>query len=137
MDRAIAVLATATLLLGSGGARADTALVYVTPKSIAGGDFRLTSRALRDNKVEFVIRRDVSKVAGPGRQAFLTDSRTSPKGLGALVRVKEQGHTLTYRFSVPTSKVADSIFTLWGHGARGEGVTFRFRLGQFWKPGGQ
>lgn len=135
MNRALAGLAAAGLFLGSMAAWADTALVHVTPQSIKGSTFRLTSKAARDNKVEFVIRRDVSKVTDPGRQAFVTDSKSDAKGHGTLVKVKEEGQTLTYRFSVPADKVADSGFTLWGNGIRGEGITFRFQLGQFWKPG--
>jgi len=135
MKRAVAGLAAACFLLGSVAACADTALVHVTPQSIKGSTFRLTGKAARDNKVEFVIRRDISEVTGPGRQAFVTDSTADTKGYGTPVKVKEEGQSLTYRFSVPIDKVADSIFTLWGNGIRGEGVTFRFQLGQFWKPG--
>ena len=134
MMRGAMGLAVAGLLLGGAAARADTILAFVTPQNIQEGTFRLKSKAARNHTVEFVIRRDVSKIDGPGRTAYLSNPTRDEKGLGTPVKLEEDGKILTYRFSVPKRQVADSVFTLWGGGKLGEGVTYRFRLGEFWKP---
>jgi hypothetical protein len=134
MKRAIAGLAAVGLLLGSTAVWAETALMYVTPQNIKGGTFRLTSKASRNNTVEFVIRRDVSKIEGPGRSAYLSNPKVDGRGLGTPVKLEEDGKVLIFPFSVPADRVADSVFTLWGGGKVGEGVTYRFRLAEFWKP---
>jgi hypothetical protein len=36
---------------------------------------------------------------------------------------------------VPADKIADNVFTLWGGGQVGQGVTYRFRLAEFRNPG--
>jgi hypothetical protein len=127
-------LAAVGLLLGGRPAQADTALMFVTPQNIQGSTFRLTHKAVRKNMVEFVIRRDIRNIDGPGRSGYLSNSKLDPKGLGTPVKLEEDDKTLTYRFSVPEEQVADSVFTLWGGGARGEGITFRFALAEFRKP---
>ena len=134
MNRAIAALAALGILMGGTAAGADTTLMFVTPENIKGGTFRLTARAARNKTVEFVIRRDISKVDGPGRRGYVSNPAVDPKGLGTPVKLEERGKVLTFRFSVPAEKVADSVFTLWGGGQVGEGVTHRFRLGEFWEP---
>lgn len=128
-------LAAVGLLLGDRPARAETALKLVTPQSIQGSTFRLTRKAVRKNMVEFVIRRDIRNIDTPGRSAFLSNPKLDQKGLGTPVKPEEGDQILTFRFSVPEEQVADSVFTLWGSGTRGEGITFRFALGEFWKPG--
>lgn len=130
MRRAVVVLGAAGLLLGGGAAGADTALVHVTPRNIEGGTFTLSSKAA-GRRVEFVIRRDVVKVDGPGRSAYLSHPGKDAKGLGRPVRLEEDGKVWTFRFSVPADEVAESVFTLWGQGRGGEGVTYRFNLGDF------
>jgi hypothetical protein len=134
MKAASAVLTLAGLLAAGTMARADTALVYVTPQSIKGSTFTLTSKPSRDNAVQFVIKRNVRGIDGPGTAAFVSHPETKGKGLGTPVKLERDGNTFTFRFSVGEDKVKDSVFTLWGHGIGGEGVTFDFRLGEFWKP---
>lgn len=134
MKQAVVGMAVAGLLLGGASARAETALVEVTPQSIQGSTFRLTSKTVRNNAVEFVIHRDVRNIEGPGRSAYLSNSETDGKGLGTPVKLEEEGKTFTFRFTVPAAKLAGSEFTLWGQGARGEGVTYRFHLAQFRRP---
>lgn len=134
MKRTVAGLVVVGLLLGSTAVWADTLLMYVTPQNIKNGTFRLTTKAGRKKTVEFVIRRDVSKIDGPGRSAYLSNPTVDGRGLGTPVKLEEDGKVLTFRFSVPADQVADSVFTLWGAGTRGEGVTYEFRLAQFWKP---
>lgn len=127
------VLATVALLLGSTAAGADTALMFVTPQNIKGGTFSLTRKAARGNTVEFVIRRDVSKIDGPGRSGYLSNPAVDGKSIGTPVKLEQDGNTLVFRFSVPANRVEGSVFTLWGRGLDGEGVTYRFRLAEFWK----
>ena len=134
MRHAVAGMAAVGLLLGCATAWADTALMFVTPQNIKRGTFRLTSRASRNHMVEFVIRRDVQNVDGPGRSGYLSNPKVDEKGLGTPVKLEQHGKILTFRFSVPEEQVADSVFTLWGNGLTGEGVTYRFALGQFWTP---
>ncbi len=120
------------LLLGCATARAETALVFVTPKNLKEHRFQLTARAGVKPTVEFVVRRDITGIDGPGRQGYLSDGDS--KSLGTPVKREEEPRkTLTLRFSLPEAKVATTQFTLWGQGARGEGITFRFRLADFWK----
>ena len=124
---------TVGLLLGCASARADTAGVYVTPKNLKENRFQLTARAGPNRTVEFVVRRDITGIEGPGRQGYLSDADS--KSLGTPVKLEEEaGKTLTFRFSLPEAKVATTRFTLWGQGIRGEGVTFQFRPADFWKP---
>ena len=134
MRRFFLGLAGAGLLLGAVPVRALTKLARVTPANIESGTFRVTSKAGRDHNVEFVIRRDIRNVEMPERGGYLSNS-VDGNGLGKRLKPETQGKTQTYRFSVPEEKVAGSVFTLWGYGAAaGEpGVTFQFRLEQFWK----
>jgi hypothetical protein len=133
--RALTAALAVGLLLGGAAARADTVLVEVTPKNLKEHRFELTARPGPDRTVEFVVRRDVRGIDGPGRQGYLSDAGS--KNLGTPVkREEEPGKTLTFRFSLPEARVATTRFTLWGQGARGEGVTYRFRPADFWKPAG-
>lgn len=135
MKRAITRMAVLGLLIGAAAARADTALMFVTPKNIQDGTFRLTSKTAKNNTVEFEIRRDIRGIDGPGRSAYLSHTTADEKGLGTPVKLEEvKDKSLTYRFSVPEEKVAGSVFTLWGNGLFGEGITYRFDLAQFRKP---
>ena len=134
MYRAITGVMAIGLLLGSTAARADTSLMYVTPQNIQDGTFRLKSKVLPNNRVEFVIRRNIRNIDGPGRSGYLSNPAVDGKGLGTPVKLEERGNTLTFRFSVPVDKVPNSVFILWGNGLFGEGVTYHFELGQFWKP---
>lgn len=124
------------LLLGVAPVRAATALADVTPQNIKSGTFRLTSKAGPDRTVEFVIRRDIHNVSLPDRAGYLSNPAVNGNTLGKRLKHEQRGKTLTYRFSVPEEEVSGSVFTLWGYGAAaGEpGVTYQFRLGQFWKP---
>jgi hypothetical protein len=126
----------AALVAGLVPARAATSLAAVTPQNIETGTFRLTSKAGRNHTVEFVVRRDIRRVELPDRSAYLANPATDGNTLGRRVKPELQGKTLTYRFSVADDKVPGSVFTLWGYGAAaGEpGVTYQFRLEQFWKP---
>lgn len=133
MKRAVAGLVVLGLLMGSTATWADTALIVVTAQNIKDGAFRLTSKAGRNKTVGFVIRRDVSKIDGPGRRAYLSNPTVDGKGLGTPVKLEEDGKVWTFRFSVPADRVAESVFTLWGRGIGGEGVTYVFHLGQFRK----
>ena len=131
--RALTVVAAVGLLLGGAAARADTALFHVTPKNLKENRFQVTAKAGLKHTVEFVVRRDVAGIDGPGRQGYLSDAES--KSLGTRVKLEETpGKTLTFRFSLPQAKVAATTFTLWGQGLRGEGVTFQFRPADFWKP---
>jgi hypothetical protein len=124
------------VFLGVVPARALTSLAPVTPQNIQSGTFRLTSRAGRDDTVEFVIRRDIHNISLPDRAGYLSNSAVDGSALGKRVQPAQRGKIQTYRFSIPAEKVAGSVFTLWGYGAAaGEpGVTYQFRLDQFWKP---
>ena len=136
--RGVGVAGTILLLgflLWSSKAWALTVLEVVTPKNINGGTFRLTARAAHHHRVEFVIRRDVRKVTDPGRSGYLSHPATDGNRLGTPLKLEEHDKTFTFRFSVPEDQVPGSVFTLWGYGEGGEGVTFEFHLGQFWKPG--
>lgn len=131
--RALTVALAAALLLGCASARADTALVYVTPKNLKKNRFQLTARAGPNLTLEFVVRRDITGIDGPGRQGYLSDPDS--KSLGTPVKLEETaGKTLTFRFSLPEAKISTTTFTVWGQGLRGEGVTFQFRPADFWKP---
>lgn len=132
MKQVAVALAAVGLLVGSRVASAETALKFMTPQNIQDSTFRLTSKTARKNTVEFVIRRDIRNIDGPGTGGYLSNPKLDEKGLGTPVKLEQNDQTLTFRFSVPERQVADSVFTLWGHGARGEGVTFRFALGEFW-----
>lgn len=134
MTRATAILTMVGWLAGSTAAWALTSLAHVTPQNLEKHRFTLTSRAGRNDTVEFVIRRDVRGISRPGKRAYLKDANTEPRSLGTPVKLEEADQRLTFRFSVPAQKVASAEFTLWGEGMVGEGVTFRFRLGEFWKP---
>lgn len=135
MRRFFLGLLGAGLLLGAVPVAAVTKLAPVTPANIKSGTFRLTAKAGRDHTVEFVIRRDIRNVELPERGGYLSNSAVDGNGLGKRLKPEVQGKTQTYRFSVPEDKVAGSVFTLWGYGAAaGEpGVTYQFRLEQFWK----
>jgi hypothetical protein len=126
-------LATIGLLFGAATVRADTALVIMTPQKLKDNAFKLTTKAARDHAVEFVITRDIKGIDGPGRAGYLWDKAAERNGLGTRVKLEERDDTLTFRFTVPEEKVASSVFTLWGQGIRGEGITFEFQLDQFRK----
>jgi len=131
--RALTMALAVGLLLGCATARADTALVSVTPKNLKENRFQLTAKAGPNLTVEFVVRRDITGIEGPGRQGYLSDADS--KSLGTPVKLEEEpGKALTFRFSLPEAKVATTKFTLWGQGVGGEGVTFRFRPADFWNP---
>ena len=136
MKRFFLALLGAGLFLGVVPARAATSLAEVTPQNIGSGTFRLTSKAGRDHTVEFVIRRDIRGISLPDRAGYLSNPAVDGNTLGQRLKPELHGKTQTYRFSVPEEKVSGSVFTLWGYGvAAGEpGVTYEFRLGQFWKP---
>jgi hypothetical protein len=133
MKRAIGILVAAGLILGSGAAWALTSLCPVTPKNLAEAKFTLSTKAGPSKSVEFVIRRDIRGIDGPGRAGYLSDRTKDPKSLGTRLKLDDDGKTLTFRFTVPEDKVATSEFTLWGQGLAGEGVTFEFKLREFWK----
>lgn len=126
--------AAAVVLLGSSAATAEPALMYITPQNMKGSTFTRESKSLRNDSVEFTIRRDVKGIDGPGRKAYLSNPDVDGKGPGALVKQTEDGNVWTFRFSAPAARLEGSIFTLWGQGQIGEGVTYRFRLSQFHKP---
>lgn len=134
MKRLVAGIVLACFLAGRTAAWALTSLAKLTPQNIEKSTFRLKAREARNDTVEFVIQRDVRNISLPGRRAFLTNSETDRKSLGTPVKLQEDGKLWTFRFSVPEEKVADSVFTLWGNGQVDEGVTYQFRLGEFWKP---
>lgn len=135
MKLAVLGLAVAGLLLAGTKARALSSLARVTPQNIKGSTFQLFSNAGQNHTVEFVIQRNVRNIEVPGKRAFLSDSETDARSLGTPIKLEESGNILTFRFSVPEAKVATSEFNLLGHGdAAGEGVTYRFQLGDFWKP---
>ena len=74
--RALTVLAAVGLLLGGAAARADTALVHVTPKNLKENRFQVTAKAGLKHTVEFVVRRDVTASTVPdGRATCPTRSR--------------------------------------------------------------
>jgi hypothetical protein len=135
MRRFFVGLLGASLFLGVVPVRALTSLAEVTPQNIESGTFRLTSRAGRDHTVEFVIRRDIRDISMPERAGYLSNPAVDGNTLGKRVKPEQKGKTQTFRFSVPEEKVSGSVFTLWGYGlAAGEpGVTYQFRLEQFWK----
>jgi hypothetical protein len=137
MARAVAGLAAAGLIMGSTAAGAESALMYVTPQNIKDGTFRVTSKASRNNTVEFVIRRDIRNIREPSRKGYLSNPAVDGSTLGTPVKLEQGGKTWRFRFSVPADRVAGSVFTLWGAGmpSLGEGVTYRFRLAEFWRPG--
>ena len=119
--------------LGIGAASADTALMLMNPENLKANKFTLESRPAKDHAVEFVVRRDVRGIDGPGTAGYLSNPKVDGKTLGTPVKLETErdGKILKFRFSVPEDRLTDSQFTLWGQGARGEGVTFRFRLADF------
>ncbi len=127
----VAGLAAAGLLWVTTAARADTALVHVTPKNLKEHGFQLSSKASGDHHVEFVIRRDVSGIKGPGSRGYVSTLAVNSRSLGTPVKLERDGTLWTFRFSVPAKEVAKRQFTLWGQGLYGEGVTFRFHMGEF------
>lgn len=133
MKRSDLLRAAGAVLLGIPPAAADTDLVHVTPQNIKGSTFTLTSKAARNDRVEFTILRDVRNIDGPGRKAYLSNPSVDGKGLGLPVTQTEDGGIWTFRFSVPGRQLEASVFTLWGQGRSGEGVTYRFRLADFHK----
>lgn len=130
MQRAVVGLIAVGLLLGGAAAHAETALMFVTPQNIKEGTFRLSSKVARNNTVQFVIRRDVSKVSGPSESGYVSEG----KAIGIPVKLEKDGKIWTFRFAVPVDRVESTLFTLWGGGRIGEGITYRFELGQFSKP---
>lgn len=132
--RTSVVAALAGLLAAGTMAQAETLLSFVTPKNIKESTFRLTSKAGKNHSVEFVVRRDVHKIDGPGRAGYLSNPAIDGKSIGHPVKLEERDQVLTFRFSVPEGQVASTGFTLWGQGVQGEGVTYEFKLGDFWKP---
>jgi hypothetical protein len=134
VNRTPILLAAVSMLLATSTAWALTSLSIVTPKNIKGSTFTLTSKPVRNNSVQFVIRRNVRGIDGPGTTAYVTDPSMDPKRLGTPVKLEQDGKTFTFRFSVPAEKVKNSVFTLWGNGLAAEGITFKFHLGEFWKP---
>jgi hypothetical protein len=133
VKRLIAGLIAAGALLVSTAAWAETALMFVTPQNIKSTTFRLKSKALRNNTVQFVIRRDISTISGPSQSGYLSNPKVDEKGIGTPLKMEQDGKIWTFRFSVPADQVADSTFTLWGAGKIGEGITYRFDLAQFRK----
>jgi hypothetical protein len=129
MKRRVAFLTLLGLLAAMTAAWSETALAFVTPKNLKDYGFRLTSKAWKNDTVEFVIRRDVRNIDGPGTAGYL--SKAEDKSIGTPVKLHEGGKTLEFRFSVPADQLATTVFTLWGQGARGEGITFRFKLQDF------
>ena len=129
MTRRTAALAIAGLLLSAGALRAETALAFMSPKNLKEYGFELISKARKNKTVEFVITRNVKDIDGPGRAGYL--SKADEKTIGTPVKLREEGKTLEFRFAVPEEQLATSVFTLWGQGARGEGITFRFNLKDF------
>jgi hypothetical protein len=135
MKLAAAGMSVFGLLMGSGAARAETALAFVTPQNLKESTFRVTSRASRNHTVQFVVRRDVRNIEGPSSAGYLSHPAINGKGLGKRIKPDVRGDIWTFRFSVPADQVRESVFTLWGAGMprTGEGVTYRFNLGDFWK----
>ncbi len=133
MRRSDLLWAAAAGLLGCSAATAETVLMHVTPQNIKGSTFTLSNKAARNDRLEFTIRRDVRGIDGPGRKGYLSNPAVDPKGLGVLVKQTEDGGIWTFRFSVPARQLEASVFTLWGQGQSGEGVTYRFRLADFHK----
>ena len=129
MTRRAASIALLSLCFAASSARADTALVFMSPKNLKEYAFTVASKPGKDKAVEYVIRRDVKGIDGPGTAGYL--SKDGDKTIGMPVKLREEGKTLEFRFTVPNDELATTVFTLWGQGARGEGVTFRFRLSDF------
>lgn len=123
-------------LLAATAAWAETALMFVTPENIKESTFRLKSRAARKDTVEFTIQRDISTIPKPSEAGYLYHPAVDGKTLGKELKVERDGKIWTFRFSLPKNQVQGSIFTLWGagHPRFGEGVTYEFKLAQFWKP---
>lgn len=129
MTRRAAALTIIGLLLGAGALRADTALVYATPKNLKENGFELISKARNNKTTEFVIIRNIKGIDGPGRAGYLT--KLDEKSLGARVKLRETKDSLEFRFTLPDDEISMTRFVLWGQGARGEGVTFEFKLKDF------
>lgn len=129
MKRRVAFLTLLGLLAAVTAAWSDTALVYITPKNLKEYGFRQTTKAGKNDTVEFVIRRDVRNIDGPGTAGYL--AKAGDKSIGTPVKLHEEGKTLEFRFAIPADQLATTVFTLWGQGARGEGITFRFKLQDF------
>jgi len=135
MKRAIAGLVAVGFLMLGTVAWADTILKVITPVNIEGTTFRVTSKPLRKNAVEFAIRRDVTNVTRPSRCGYLKHPAVDGDKIGRPVKAEEDGKVWTFRFSVPVDQVEDSEFTLYGAGrprAADEGMTYRFRMADFW-----
>ena len=135
MRRLVLGLLAVGLLLETTTVWAATSLSEVTPQNIQKGTFRLTYKAAPNNTVEFVIRRDVRNISLPDRPGYVSNPKVDEPSLGRQVKREQHGSVQTFRFSVPSEQVPSSVFTLWGGGAAaGEaGVTYQFRLGEFWK----
>jgi hypothetical protein len=129
MIRRAVGFATMGLLLSAGALRAETALAFMSPKNLKEYRFELNSKPRKNKTVEYVIRRDIKGIDGPGRVGYL--SKLGDKNIGTLVKLREEGNTLEFRFSILVDQLESTVFTLWGQGARGEGVTFRFNLKDF------
>ena len=129
MRRRTAGLAIAGLIFGAAAVQAETALMFMSPKNLKEVGFTLTSKAGKDKSVEYVVRREIKGIDGPGRAGYL--SKDGDKSIGTPVKLRAHGTMLEFRFSVPEDQLATTQFTLWGQGARGEGVTFRFALKDF------
>ena len=129
MTRRAAGLAIAGLLLSAGALHAVTKLVFMSPANLKEHRFSLSSKPGKDKTVDYVIRRNIKGIDGPGRAGYL--SKDGDKSIGTRVNLREEQDTLEFRFSLPQDEVATSTFTLWGQGARGEGVTFEFKLRDF------
>lgn len=131
MRRTMTMLGTAGLLLSCTAAWAVSSLAEVTPQNLEQHRFTLTSKAVPGGTVEFVIRRDVRGISVPGKRAFVSDARTEPNSPGTPVKVEEDGHFQTFRFSVRQERIADSTFTLLSPGGASVGATYRFKLSTF------
>lgn len=113
---------------------AASSLAEVTPQNLEQHRFTLMSKAMPKGDVEFVIRRDVRGISLPGKRAFVSDAKTEPNSMGTPIKVEEDGHFLTYRFSVRKERIANSTFTLCTPGGAAVGATYRFRLSSFRQP---
>jgi hypothetical protein len=116
-----------------GGAWARTAVKIVTPQNISGSTFRLEGRRGPGSAVEFTVRRDVKGIDRPAETAYLYNPKIDGSEYARRVKLEQKGDVQTFRFSVPGEQVADTLFTIWGRGRTGEGPSYRFRLGEFWK----
>ena len=97
-------------VLGIGAASADTALVMMSPQNLKANRFTLESRTAKQESVEFVIRRDVRGIDGPGTAGYLSYPAVDGKSLGTPVKLETEhdGKVLKFRVSVPAEQVAES-----------------------------